>query len=136
MIYAVPKSAPDLLYVGLNDRDKAWHDLYKVKISTGERTLMRKNTDRIAGWVFDSRTSCGWPSARPTTAITEILRVDPDGFTKIYTCSVFEYCAPVQFDKDDKQVYLVTNKGDDVDLVSLVLLDPQTGKTEWWNPTR
>src|SRR5436190_674819 len=52
-IVAVPKSDPDLIYVGLNDRDKAWHDLYKIKISTGERTLMRKNTDRIGGWVFD-----------------------------------------------------------------------------------
>ena len=30
-IYAVPRSEPDAIYVGLNDRDKAWHDLYKVK---------------------------------------------------------------------------------------------------------
>ncbi|KAF0223628.1 MAG: dipeptidyl aminopeptidase/acylaminoacyl-peptidase [bacterium] len=26
-IYSVPESDPDLLYVGLNDRDPAWHDL-------------------------------------------------------------------------------------------------------------
>lgn len=37
-IYAVPETEPDAIYVGLNDRDKAWHDLYKVKLSTGERT--------------------------------------------------------------------------------------------------
>src|SRR5882672_587245 len=43
-IYAVPRSEPDAIYIGLNDRDAAWHDLYKVKISTGERTLVRKNT--------------------------------------------------------------------------------------------
>ena len=42
VIYAVPKSEPDAIYVGLNDRDKAWHDLYKVEISTGERTLLRE----------------------------------------------------------------------------------------------
>src|SRR4030095_4227209 len=52
-IYAVPRSEPDAIYVGLNDRDRAWHDLYKVKISTGERTLVRQNTDRITSWVFD-----------------------------------------------------------------------------------
>ena len=46
-IYAVPRSDPDSMYVGINDRDQAWHDLYKVKISTGERTLIRKNTDRF-----------------------------------------------------------------------------------------
>jgi hypothetical protein len=34
------------MYIGLNDRDKAWHDLYRLKLSTGEKTLVRKNTDR------------------------------------------------------------------------------------------
>jgi len=42
-IYDVPKKAPDTIYVGLNDRDAAWHDLYKVTISTGKRELIRKN---------------------------------------------------------------------------------------------
>src|SRR5262245_45863278 len=51
-IYAVPKTDPDTIYIGLNDRDPAWHDLYKVKISTGERTLLRQNTERLTGWVF------------------------------------------------------------------------------------
>src|SRR6266849_7883652 len=50
MLYEVPKSDPDIVYIGLNDRDKAWHDLYKLKISTGEKTLIRKNTERITGW--------------------------------------------------------------------------------------
>jgi len=53
-IYDVPKNDPDIMYVGINDRDKAWHDLYKVRISTGEKTLLRKNTERIAGWQFDN----------------------------------------------------------------------------------
>jgi dipeptidyl aminopeptidase/acylaminoacyl peptidase len=53
MLYEVPKSNPDIVYIGLNDRDKAWHDLYRLKISTGEKTLVRKNTERITGWVFD-----------------------------------------------------------------------------------
>ena len=44
---------PDVVYIGLNDRDKAWHDLYELKISTGEKTLIRQNTERIAGWNFD-----------------------------------------------------------------------------------
>ncbi len=37
-IYAVPKAEPDFIYIGLNDREPGWHDLYKVKISTGEKT--------------------------------------------------------------------------------------------------
>src|SRR5687768_14448908 len=49
--YAVPKHEPDAVYIGLNDRDRAWHDLYKVKLSTGERTLVRKNTERITAYI-------------------------------------------------------------------------------------
>jgi dipeptidyl aminopeptidase/acylaminoacyl peptidase len=126
-IFAVPESDPDLLYVGLNDRDKAWHDLYKVKISTGEKTLLRKNTDRISGWVFDTKDNLRLAVRSAENGDTEFLRVDTDGFKKIYSCGVFESCAPVQFEKTDKQVYLITNKGDDVDLISLALMDPATG---------
>src|SRR5689334_17624088 len=48
-----PKNQPGVIYIGINDRDKSWHDLYKVTIASGEKTLIRKNTDKIAGWVFD-----------------------------------------------------------------------------------
>ena len=53
-IYNVPESEPDFIYIGINDRDKAWHDLYKVQISTGTKTLLRENKDRYHGWVFDN----------------------------------------------------------------------------------
>src|SRR5256885_10024500 len=42
------------LYIGLNDRDTRWHDLYELHISTGESHLLRRNTERIAGWDFDN----------------------------------------------------------------------------------
>ena len=95
LIYSVPKNDPDIMYVGLNDRDKAWHDLYRVRISTGERTLMRQNTERIAGWVFDLDGKLAPGPRSADNGDTEILRVDDDGFTKIYTCNVFENVRPV-----------------------------------------
>jgi dipeptidyl aminopeptidase/acylaminoacyl peptidase len=128
-IYAVPKSDPDTLYVGLNDRDAAWHDLYRVKISTGERTLIRKNTDRIAGWVFDLSGQLRLAQRVADNGDTEVLRVDPSGFTKVYSCSVFESCGVIRFHKDGRRVYLITNKGEP-DLTRLVLFDPATGKED------
>jgi dipeptidyl aminopeptidase/acylaminoacyl peptidase len=130
LIHAVPESDPDSVYVGLNDRDKAWHDLYRVKISTGERTLVKTNTDRLVGWVFDQKDELRLALRSTDAGETEILRVDPDGFKKIYSCNVFETCNPIAFHKDNRRVYLVTNQGDEVDLTRLVLLDPQSGKTE------
>src|SRR5215469_10634068 len=93
-IFAAPKIDPDALYIGLNDRDKSWHDLYKVKISTGERTLMRKNTDRITSWGFDQKGQLRLATRAADNGHTEILRLDPEGFKKIYSCNVFEACGP------------------------------------------
>jgi dipeptidyl aminopeptidase/acylaminoacyl peptidase len=128
-VYSTPKSDPDTIYVGLNDRDAAWHDVYKVKVSTGERTLLRKNTERISGWVFDRQGQLRLATRTADNGDTEILRVDEAGFTKVYSCSVFESCDPDRFHKDGKRVYLQTNKGE-VDLLRLVLFDPATGHEE------
>jgi dipeptidyl aminopeptidase/acylaminoacyl peptidase len=129
-LYAVPKNDPDVVYIGLNDRDKAWHDLYKLKISTGEKTLMRKNTERIEGWSFDLQGNLRLATRSAENGDTEILRVDSDKFTKIYFCSVFESCGVIRFQKDGKRAYMETNKGAEMDLSALELFDPETGKTE------
>ena len=126
-IYAVPKSEPDAIYVGLNDREAAWHDLYKVRISTGERQLLRKNTERLTGWVFDTKDQLRLATRSAENGDTEVLRIDPSGFTKIYACNVFETCSPVQFHKDGARVYMVSNKGAGVDLMRLTLVDVATG---------
>jgi dipeptidyl aminopeptidase/acylaminoacyl peptidase len=128
MLYEAPKSDPDSLYIGLNDRDKAWHDLYKLKISTGEKTLMRKNTDRITGWSFDLKGQLRLATRSAVNGDTEILSVDADKLNLIYSCTVFETCHPLHFQPDGAHTYMESNKG--TDLVSLLLLDPQTGKTE------
>src|SRR5882762_3077254 len=129
-IVAVPRSDPDALYVALNDRDKAWHDLYKVKISTGERTLVRKNTERITSWVFDLKDQLRLATRSADSGDTEVLRVDENGFTKVYSCNVFESCGPIQYHKDGQRVYFETNKGPNIDLTRLELFDPATGKEE------
>lgn len=127
-IYGIPKSNPDLLYVGINDRDPAWHDLYQVSISTGKRTLLKENTAQITGWEFDLKDQLRLATRSTEDGGTEILRVDPKGFSSIYKCNNEETCYPIRFAKDNKQVYIASNKGE-VDLTQLLLLNPQTGET-------
>lgn len=131
-IYAVPKSDPDALYIGLNDRDKAWHDLYKLKISTGERTLIKQNSDteRITEYIFDWDDNLRLATRANQDGSNDLLRVDKDKLEKIYTTSVFETAYPVGFNKDNSKFYMVTNKGDR-DLMQLVLFDPVTLKEEF-----
>ncbi|MBS1794180.1 MAG: S9 family peptidase [Acidobacteria bacterium] len=130
-IQSVPRSDPDTIYVGLNDRDPAWHDLYKISISTGKKTLIRQNTERLQGFVFDNADKLRLATRSAENGDTEILRVDADGkFTKIYDCNWREGCGPVRFHKDNKRFYMETNKGDR-DLTQLVLFDPDTMKEEF-----
>ena len=130
ILFAVPRSEPDAIYVGINDRDPAWHDLYKVKISTGERTLIRKNIERITAFVFDLKDQLRLATRSAENGDTEVLRVDADKFTKVYSCSVFEACGPIRYHKDGERVYFQTNKGSGNDLVALELFNPTTGKEE------
>jgi dipeptidyl aminopeptidase/acylaminoacyl peptidase len=128
LIYAAPRSKPDILYIGLNDREPQWHDLYELRISTGEKTLLRKNTERIAGWDFDHEGNLRLAERTSQAGDNEILRVDADGFKQIYSCAVLEDCSVGDFDASNKQVYLTTNKGS-LDLSELELMDPATGAT-------
>jgi dipeptidyl aminopeptidase/acylaminoacyl peptidase len=130
VIYNVPKTDPGSIFVGLNDRDQAWHDLYKVNIATGERTLLRKNTERVTAWVFDLKGQLRLATRAAENGDTEVLRVDADSFKKVYSCGVFETCGPARFHKDGRRVYMRTNKGDAINLIRLVLFDPESGKEE------
>jgi dipeptidyl aminopeptidase/acylaminoacyl peptidase len=126
-IHNVPKSTPNVIWVGLNDRDPAWHDLYKVDIASGQRTLARKNTEKISSWLFDRKGELRLASRTLENGDTEILRVEGDAFARVYTCTVFETCDLVRFHKDGTRAYVSTNRGA-ADLQALVLLDPATGQ--------
>jgi len=128
VIYSVPRTKPDIIYIGLNDRDARWHDLYELRLSSGEKTLLRKNTDRIANWVFDHEATLRLAVRLTGAGDKEFLRVDPDGFKVIYSCDVLEGCGQEGFDAENKLVYLVTNKGP-LNLTELEMLDPATGTT-------
>jgi len=51
--YGSHKDDPNLVAVGLNDRDARWHDLYEIDIATGARRLIHENTDEIAEYLLD-----------------------------------------------------------------------------------
>jgi dipeptidyl aminopeptidase/acylaminoacyl peptidase len=127
-IFAVPKAKPDILYIGLNDRDPKWHDLYELSISSGTKKLLRKNTDEIAVWQFDDTGTLRLAVRTTKNGDTETLRVDADGFKTIYSCSVLENCSAFDFDAGGKNVYFATNKGA-LDLTELEMLDVATGAT-------
>lgn len=126
-IYNVSDIDPDMMMIGLNDRDKAWHDLYSLKISTGELKMVYENNDRITGYDFDWDDNLRLLYRTDEKGNSTILRKDGDKLEPIYETSVTESAYVSGWDEDNKMMYLVTNKGD-LDLSTLFLMDPATKK--------
>jgi dipeptidyl aminopeptidase/acylaminoacyl peptidase len=123
-IYNVSQKEPSKMWVGLNSRDKAWHDLYELNIATGALNLLRENRDRIGGWDFDWDEKLRLANRSNIDGSTEILRVDADKLTPIYRAENLESVYTTGWTTDNKQVYLVTDHGKERDKSELLLLDP------------
>ncbi|PHQ36849.1 S9 family peptidase [Rhodopirellula bahusiensis] len=120
---------PDLLWIGLNDRDKAWHDLYRLEISTGDLTLVYQNDDRITGYEFDWDDNLRLLSRTDPAGNTMLLRKDGDDLVPIYETSVTENAGVSGWDAKNENFYLVTNKGE-LDLLTLYTMNPGTKQAE------
>jgi dipeptidyl aminopeptidase/acylaminoacyl peptidase len=129
-INSVPRKTPNTIVVSMNDRDPQWHDVYRLDLTTGERTLVMENKDRVAGFFTDRDGNIRLGTRIKDDGGTEILRVDSGAFAPVYDCSNEETCGPVRVHKDGRHVYLITNKGADVNLSRLTLFDPQTASLE------
>ncbi|MDY7394819.1 S9 family peptidase [Aureibaculum sp. 2210JD6-5] len=129
-IFQVSRKNPNEIMVGINDRDKAWHDLYKLDIATGKLELLYENTNRITGWDFDWDENPRLAFRTNEDGFSEIHRIDGDNkFTKIYETNLQEQAYVAGWNKDNTKMYLVSNKGD-VNFSTLYTMDPQTKKIE------
>lgn len=123
LIYSLPLNRPDIALVGLNDRDAAWHDLYEINLTSGERTLLVENDRQISSWLFDHNGIAHLASRTElSTGDAEILTVNNGEFGNIiYSCTATESCGAIRLHPDGGSAYLVTNR--DRNFSELVLLD-------------
>ena len=129
-IIDVPKNTPNEILIGLNDRDPQLHDVYRLNLTTGERTLLRKNTDNIAGWQTDLEGNLKLGVRLASDGGTEILKLLKDTVETIYKVNSQEAANPIRFTEDGNSFYMSTNKGSDLDKTELVLYNLKTGKTK------
>lgn len=130
-IYHISRIDPDLMFVGMNDRDRAWHDLYSLKISTGELSLLRENTNRFTSWIFDYEDQLRMATRSNIDGTNELFRMDSTDETLLYSWSVLETAYPAAFQKDNQHFYLVSNVGEDADLTQLYIMNIETGEVEF-----
>ena len=130
-IIAVPRDTPNEIIVGLNDRDPQLHDVYRINLTTGERTLIRQNNENVASWMTDQKGILRLGIRLTPDGGTEILKVDGENLVSIYSVNSEESASPVRFTADGNKFYMATNKGDGIDKSQLELFDLSTGKTEF-----
>ncbi|MCB9426657.1 MAG: S9 family peptidase [Flavobacteriales bacterium] len=129
-IYMVSKLNPDKMMIGLNDRDKAWHDLYELEISTGNLNKIYENKERVVGYAFDWDEKLRLLYKTDEAGNTTINRLDDNGSsTSIYETNKSESAYIAGWNEDNTKVYLVTNKGS-LNLTTLFLMDVKTLRKE------
>ena len=127
-IYHISRINHNLMFIGLNDRDKVWHDLYSLNISNGELKLLQENDNRYTDWLFDHNDNLRLAKCARIDGTNELWRLDPKGQTLLYSSSMLETAYPLAFTKDNQQIYLVSNVGEGVNFTQLYLMNIETGK--------
>jgi dipeptidyl aminopeptidase/acylaminoacyl peptidase len=105
---------PGELLIGINDRDKQLHDVYRVSIATGDRKLIQKN-DGYVEFVTDDDFNVRFATKMMPDGGMDILK--PQGgdwteFTKIPAGDSLT-TGPMGFDKTGKILYLRDSRGRD-----------------------
>ena len=130
-IYAVGKINPNIIYLGLNDRDPAWHDLYSLNIATGKLKRLRLNKKRVVEWIFDRNDQLRIAVRANEDGSSDFLRLDGNAYEVIYSVDVLESAQFLRFHEDGDAIYLETNKGKDRNLSQLILLNLRTCEEEF-----
>lgn len=125
-IYQAAWTDPDLFWIGLNDRDEAWHDLYALSLSDGHLTRHYTNTDRMTGYIFDWEDKLRGFYQTDEQGNTEILYKSGHDLRSIFKVPVSESVGVVGWTPDNKEMYIVTNEGER-DLLTLCKLNPESG---------
>lgn len=128
-IYQVSDNDHDLMFIGLNNRDKAWHDLYSLRISSGELIKLYENTDRIVGYDFDWDDNLRIYYRTDEQGNTSMLYKKGSELVNIYETKVTETAYVAGWNEDNTKFYLVSNVGE-LDLSTLFLMDPESGKMD------
>lgn len=126
-IVDVPNKMPNSVIVMINDRDAAKHDLYRVDLTTGERTLVFRNDAGFAGFLADQQGNVPLAIKLADNGLgTEIFQIQGDRATPLFvlSCDIFQGCAPVRVENDGRIYVRAANAGDN--FTHLGIYDPRT----------
>lgn len=120
------EDVPDMIMIGLNQRNPEVFDPYRLNYRTGELTQLAENPGNWQGWMTDHDGRLRSVVAIVDGVNTQILYRDTEAedFRPVLTTNFKESVGFLEFTPDNKLVYAATNLGRDKE--ALVLMDPST----------
>jgi len=119
---------PNEILVGLNNRDPQLHDIYRVDLSTGERTLHEQNDQGWLAYVIDDDFTVRLATRFTADGGSEIFRKtngDWVSFMKIGAEDMMT-TSPAGFDKSGKILYMIDSRNRNTS--ALVAVHLETGE--------
>lgn len=127
-VQAVSHLHPEAILVGLNDRDPSLHDVYRIDLASGERTLVQQN-DGFLGFVTDDDYAVRLAQRMTEDGGMEWLRPAADGAWEPWLRVGPEdslTTAPLGFDRSGRVLYLLDSRARDT--AALAALDLDSGE--------
>lgn len=124
-INGVSPHTPETVIVGLNDRDRQFHDLYSINIETGDRRLIEENRE-FAGYLIDDDYNVRFALRVTSGGGSEILRPAEKGDWELFTKIEMEdllTTSPIGFDKTGRILYMIDSRGRDTAAMATIDLD-------------
>lgn len=129
-ILGVSASDPSGVIVALNSRDASWPDVYRIDISSGQRTLIKRNSGSpgFARWVLDRQNNVRLGVRPLPDGGAEMVSFQPNGNEVTLFTMPFEdamSARPIAFEADGRSFLMLDSTGRD--RAALVRVDATTG---------
>jgi dipeptidyl aminopeptidase/acylaminoacyl peptidase len=111
-ISAMSHRKPGEIIVSLNDRNPSVHDLYRLELDGGQRSLIEKNTEDFTGYLVDDDLKVRFASRMLPDGGSELLRKENDSWAKFVTVPREDTLTthPVGFDKSGDVLYVIDSR--------------------------
>ena len=122
---------PNEILIGINDRDPQLHDIYKVNITSGKKTLIQKNDDNFAGFLTEDDMKIHFGIRMTSDGGTEIKKlVGPNSwtlFTKIPPEDSLT-TEPIGLDESGKNLFMIDSRNRNTAVLTTVNINTMESK--------
>lgn len=129
-IYCVSDKFPGEILIGLNERNQSYHDVYRLNIRTGVKTLVLQNDREFSGFIFDDDYNLRFATVTTKGGGTQYLKAIPTNEPVKYNWESFiEICLEdiyttelLGLTHDGNILYMLDSRGRDLNILKEINL--------------